>query len=1034
MKMKQAFTSICAVVLFLLLAQPKTIAQAMLGDSYTSSGNLNLNLAVTPPSPQAFQFQKYGNVPINYATGVPSIAVPLYEIALKNFRWPISLSYHAGGNRVDEIASNAGLGWVLMAGGYITSGYGASTIHEEPLRVLNLEGIQAPYPSNPNGDQCYYYNETDIYIADELAKRPNVPPVYNITSPALNTKFFSTAEGAATLPTATGLKISEGWTGTEKIFTITDEEGNVYNFKYGGKNYRSALCNGEINMNKNETFVVDKITTYSGETINFYYEQINGIGYSLPKSYNRRVRENNFYPVNGNVCNNIPVEERDSCENLMYADEMILTNIEASNGVRIRFANTNRSDMLYGRRVNAVEIYKGNYDPASLIKRIELNQSYFGSGSNPDDLRLKLESVTVKDKNNNEAETYSFTYNNTLLPNRLSNNSDAAGFYREGVTDPTHFEIRDYNLATTKAGVLEQLTYPTGGSTKFTYGLNPWGGLRIDEISDYDVDNKQYHFRRFEYTVPATPVSLPSNADVETVWMTAANPNGGTAGDASGMYPIACSKIRYQSSPVTPAYAVLDPDINFYSKVTELYGSTTPSGKTEYYYGADIETNRSDMPKLGPILAAKKVYAQNGSGYTLLQEDHTKYTAPPQPANEPFYSPGNHPLVRKIWYKNIKKNREEMHTSFTSQGGSQSLPVCFQKIYFQSDMVIASVPLQKSEERSVVYSNGIALETKLLYKYEDANNLAPTEVKTTSSDNIELTTKLYYPTNAVYSGAGLIPAEVQALTKLKNDNIKAKPYFTETYSNGECLGKKKMAYTEVNNKAAQSKLTEWAACDAAPKSSECLQFDTRLNCTESKTEGGVFTSAIFTNQSELSCQAVNAPLSDIAATSFETYGETGGFTFSDYIFSIPDSTAPTGKSVGNTGITGISKTGLSTTKTYVVSYWSKSGTCAVNSSIAIVGRSFNGWTYYEHIINNPAAGNINIVSTGLIDELRLYPVNAKMTTFTYEPLTGMSTQCDANNKISYYEYDSFKHLKLIKDQNGNVVKTFEYKYKAVIGD
>jgi hypothetical protein len=1015
MKIKKFLIGICAILCIALLLPQQSSAQASLGDSYTSTGNLNLNLALTPPSPQAFQFQKYGNVPINYATGVPNISIPLYEIGLKNFRWPVSLSYHAGGNRVEEIASNAGLGWVLMAGGYITSNHGAGASMEEPLRLLNLEGMDGP---NIHGDQCWYYNQSDIDLADEMAKHPNVPPIYNITSPILNIKFFGKDNVAGTLPTATGIKISGNSTNP---IIVTDEEGNVYSFIYGGKSYKNSFCGGDINMAKNETYVLDKITTYSGETINFYYEVINGMGYYMPKSYNRHVRENNYYPPNNNVCHNILPVETDSCENTMYADEYVLTNIEASNGVRIRFNITSRNDMLYAKRVSSVQVFRNDYSAENLIKTVELAQDYFGTGTNPDDLRLKLESVTVKDKNNVTAETYGFTYISTQLPNRISNNTDAMGYYRLDVTDPTFFEIRDYNLATTKACILEKMTYPTGGYTKFTHGLNPWGGLRIDEIADYDVDDKQYHFRRFEY--PQLQMGVPSNMDGETVWMIANTGNGVNDPLGSGAYPIACSKQRYQSSPVAPAYAVLNQDINYYYGVTEFYGTTTPSGKTEYFYGADVETNRGDMPNLGPILSSKKVYSQSGSNFTLLQVESVKYMAPNAPANEPFYSSGNHPLIKKIWYKNIKKNRDQM----TATVGC--CMVYFKKLYFQSDMMIASVPLHKKEETSIVYSNGSVLETKLQYKYDDPYNFSPTEVKITDSKNRELITKLYYPTNLTYSGAALTAAEIQGLTKLKDDNIKGRPYYTETYIGTQCLGKKKMSYAEISNKAASSKLTEWAACNITPKTSECLQFDARLNCTESKTDDGTYSAAIFSPLSELYCQAANAPLSDIAATSFENYGETGGFNFSGFTYSIPDATAPTGKAVGNAG-TGITKTGLNTGKTYIVSYWSKSGALSVNGSAAKSGRTVNGWTYYEHKVSNPASSTITIAGGITIDELRLYPDNATMTTYTYEPLTGLSTQCDATNKINYYQYDDLKRLKLIKDQEGNTVKAFEYKYKT----
>ena len=69
------------------------------------------------------------------------------------------------------------------------------------------------------------------------------------------------------------------------------------------------------------------------------------------------------------------------------------------------------------------------------------------------------------------------------------------------------------------------------------------------------------------------------------------------------------------------------------------------------------------------------------------------------------------------------------------------------------------------------------------------------------------------------------------------------------------------------------------------------------------------------------------------------------------------------------------------------------------------------------------------VPTAYIDELRLFPKSAQMTTYTFDPLVGMTSQCDPNNRIVYYEYDGLQRLQLLKDQNGNVIKTFQYNYK-----
>jgi YD repeat-containing protein len=52
-----------------------------------------------------------------------------------------------------------------------------------------------------------------------------------------------------------------------------------------------------------------------------------------------------------------------------------------------------------------------------------------------------------------------------------------------------------------------------------------------------------------------------------------------------------------------------------------------------------------------------------------------------------------------------------------------------------------------------------------------------------------------------------------------------------------------------------------------------------------------------------------------------------------------------------------------------------------------------------------------------------------MSTYTYNPLVGMTSECDADNKITYYFYDQLGRMKWIKDQDGNIIKTLEYHYK-----
>jgi len=43
----------------------------------------------------------------------------------------------------------------------------------------------------------------------------------------------------------------------------------------------------------------------------------------------------------------------------------------------------------------------------------------------------------------------------------------------------------------------------------------------------------------------------------------------------------------------------------------------------------------------------------------------------------------------------------------------------------------------------------------------------------------------------------------------------------------------------------------------------------------------------------------------------------------------------------------------------------------------------------------------------------------------------MTSQADANNRFTFYDYDSLGRLKLIKDQDGNIIKTLDYNFKNI---
>lgn len=67
-----------------------------------------------------------------------------------------------------------------------------------------------------------------------------------------------------------------------------------------------------------------------------------------------------------------------------------------------------------------------------------------------------------------------------------------------------------------------------------------------------------------------------------------------------------------------------------------------------------------------------------------------------------------------------------------------------------------------------------------------------------------------------------------------------------------------------------------------------------------------------------------------------------------------------------------------------------------------------------------------------LNNLRTDPAlaNTMITTYTYKPLIGVSTITDPRGMTTYYEYDSFNRLSMIKDRDKNVLQSYCYNYKG----
>ena len=83
-----------ALSIFLIVGIHGAICQTQIPNNYIQK------LEAVPPSPQAADLGKYGEIPVGHQTGIPNISIPIYTIKLNDFILPISLTYHSMGNKV----------------------------------------------------------------------------------------------------------------------------------------------------------------------------------------------------------------------------------------------------------------------------------------------------------------------------------------------------------------------------------------------------------------------------------------------------------------------------------------------------------------------------------------------------------------------------------------------------------------------------------------------------------------------------------------------------------------------------------------------------------------------------------------------------------------------------------------------------------------------------------------------------------------------------------------------------------------------
>lgn len=755
------------------------------------------------------------------------------------------------------------------------------------------------------------------------------------------------------------------------------------------------------------------------------------------------------------------------------------------NGNSVKFFKSDRSDWASSQKLDSLIVYNNQQKS---VKNIGMNYDYFtseytGKGFNTirsADMkkRLKLNGVVIQ-----KQEKYSFTYNSTPLPPKNSFAVDYWGFYngqtnnRSPLPNVTEFGNRYYydkNHANTfntcsgnlhpnneycKAGMLQEIKYPTGGSSKFYFSLNSFdnfdiprdqnvantnhsygNGLKIDSIVNYSdvgkVATKKYY--QYDGGVLQTPLlflyNLPERYFIYS-----------PSGTAQYKYFFAnvsniSSTNYFHSNPLGGG------DVVGYSKVTTLevnaLNNQSNNGRVVKYF--------VNNPQIA--------YEGDGSCANYCQ----------QLVAVPFYHKGfeNGSLLREDIYNNLDTLKTK--TSFLYKLTEDNRPIeyncrfVFEQgwvgglnynlcIYDAHTFQLAYYPLYKREtvlsrKVHVNYCGKDSIVKSEEYDYFPEDDLIKQKRISTSEYMCTKVEDYMYPSHYKFFPRHSTDQSSKMRQLVDLNRLNEKVEVVDSYNHLDVQDPQRFTdnsqiqyfeYARGTNYGAEcgsllpAVVKTGFGYNSPLEISNSFKFDLNNNIVEQQGRDIVITSYLWGYNNTLPIAKIeNAQVSQVAYTSFEEGVTAGWDVGANLITNIGSSICGNKNCVlpGATIQSPIMQPGtywvdlqvfsmgagkLSINGSYPYSTSSTKSSLRVQCTLSVAGRiSFSG-----------DAG-----SGMFIDEVRIYPVDAQMTTYTYSPLVGMTSQTDPNGTTNFYEYDGFGRLLRIKDNDGKILKEMEYNY------
>lgn len=1104
---------------------------------------------IIPPSPNSAALVKYVEFPASQSTGIPQISLPIGVLEGKTLNVPITLSYHAGGAKVEEVASWAGIGWSLNAGGVITR-----TIRGLPDELANGNLTGYDHMTQRISDHLNHVYSADDdrffqrYCADGLFDTQ--PDQYFFSFQGKSGKIIWDENGVGTAIPYQKLKITKNDLG----FTIIDEAGIKYIFEASEFTETMDACETYTIPEVVSSWHLASITTPSGETASFGYER--GITYQPINPL-----EIDYHSI---LCQN--TMPNGGCLKLFRITTARLSTISIGKKTVNFIANTKRTDLPANSiefRLDGIEFRYDN----TLIKKFLLDYNPVST------TKLMLGQVTQYDPFNNALSNllYKFDYISPgNIPPTTGKAQDHWGFYNNngaGTLLPAMYMLdagghsiflpgadRSPNFQKTQVGVLNKITYATGGYSSFEYELNSYGFINQTKVAGWEqitssvlatadpqtpsaektfvIDSVQNITMDYQINTTVNGGLYPSINEYVSLVNVSTNTTvaiiaSGTGNISYMLGPGTYKLTAYSENPTTFTTAKFDyktrssiPIVTKpigglrIAKITDHDGlgggedlirtykyvmtdepsrsSGTMGGEPYYvsYYEQLLSGKqpgtcnyfvRAATPLAlgiaqGAYVSYREVREERSNGAGTLSKFTTFYDAGDgggiisvAPSTSYDYFRGllleqtNYKTVNGVsvpvnsltnHYKLDPPENYKVQKGFTVVCTRKSMPFLLD-LYQEYPWENISQWFYQDGTKNITYDvNGLnPVVTEKAFKYDNAAHAQPTRVETYKSNGTKSTELTVYPLDYAagttfiddMNNNHLVALPIEKVTYQTNaagenriisgniikylpgaKGLKDEEFLLNTLS-GEPLAGFKFSNRSTGILPLSGPGSAYSMDAKYESRLKINAYDGYSNILEYQAPGSAKTAVLWNYDNSFPmAQFKNAAYNEIAYTSFEAESK-GNWTYTGN--AIVSLNAPDGKTVYELSTGALSKGGLDAAKKYTLGYYTQNATpfaVSGTSDDVVKNTLANGWFYFEHSITGVSA--VSLSGSGLVDDVKLHPSQSLMTSYTLNPMIGLSSQSDEKGKNTYYEYDSFQRLLNIKDQNGNIIKNYNYHY------